>query len=170
MNQAASHIQFAILSRGLFLSFPGRATHHECTTANQLVREYLAGDVSDCDVTLDLRGCQFVDSTFAGWMIGLRHLLKPRGGSVRISGCSDRCYTTLDKLGLVSLFEFSQGPSPLDLNDMTCVGGEKSDRATLELMIEAHERLAAVNPANAEVFRTVVEMLRCQAAKLGQSG
>jgi anti-anti-sigma factor len=151
---------------GLYLHVDGRATYVVCPTAREIVSEFLATRPEAMRVVVDLDGCQWVDSTFAGWLIGVRSQLQPRNGKVVISGCNPRCRDTLTKMGLASLFVFDEVSPPADARPVACFTGDKNDRRTLELMIQAHEELAATHPGNADVFRTVVEMLRRQLAKL----
>lgn len=167
MERTTGELHLGAAEGGLYVHVGGRANYTVCPTGRHLVTEFLAASSEANRVVLDLDGCQSIDSTFAGWLLGVRMQLEPRGGRLVLSRCNERCRSALDKLGLTQLFRLEDAPPPAATRPVACFGGDKADRQTLELMIQAHEQLAAVSPSNAEVFRTVVEMLKRQVQRLG---
>lgn len=166
MERTAGELRLGAYENGLYLHIPVQANYAICPTARQILMDYISAAAPAVRVVVDLFGCQGIDSTFAGWLLGLRAQLTSRGGQLVLSRCSERCHAALEKLGLTRLLTFEDIPPPAQTRAITCFGGDKADRHTLQLMIEAHEDLAAVNPGNSEVFRTVVEMLKRQLQKL----
>ena len=143
----------------LYLAFDGGATHRTSLTAERLVSRFLAGNPDQPTVILDLDGCAWLDSTFAGWMVGLRQRLSEVGGCLVVSGCPGACRSSLEVMGLTPLFEFRALPRPPQLDRVPCPE-EEADVATIEFMLEAHQKLAEVSPANREVFARIAEELR----------
>jgi anti-anti-sigma regulatory factor len=143
----------------LYLAFDGGATHRTSLTAERLVSRFLAGGPDRPTLILDLDGCMWVDSTFAGWMIGLRQRLSEVGGCLILSGCSGACRSSLEVMGLTSLFEFRALPRPPQMERVPCPE-EGADEPTIEFMLEAHQKLAEVSPENREVFARIAEELR----------
>ena len=148
---------------GLYLAVNERATQRVCSTADRLVSDYLAAHKTEPSVTLDLTGCDWVDSTFAGWLIGLRkRLQRTAGGKLCLVGCSPRCQASFAKMRIAALFEFAAAQPPEHVRPVPCGGSDRPDRDTLEIMARAHEELAAIDEENRAVFAPIAELLRRQ--------
>lgn len=154
------------LEDGLYVHVNGRATQRLCPTLDRLVQTFIEARPQGPLITVDLDGCVWADSTFAGWLLGLRRQLQPCGGRLRLAGVTERCRCSLERMQLAKLFEFCDVAPPADTSVVNCTTGDRPDRETLEIMLRAHESLAALGDANARVFDPVVEVLRKQ---LGQS-
>lgn len=151
-------IAYAAVGSQLYILFDGSATHRVSLTAEQLVGEFLASNPTHPVAILDLDGCTWVDSTFAGWMIRLQQRLARGGGRVVISNCCENCLSALEVMGLKALFDFQPVSTP-DLHRIACPE-EGTNVDTLEFMLDAHERLADVSPENRRVFARIAEELR----------
>jgi len=148
---------------GFYVGLNGRATQRVCPTADKLVADYLAGQPTGPCITLDLTDCLWVDSTFAGWLIGLRkRLQRVAGARLLLAGCSERCRGSFDKMRISALFDFVPAEQPSDVTEVTCSGSDRPDKTTLQLMASAHEELAAVDEANQRIFTPVATLLRHQ--------
>jgi anti-anti-sigma regulatory factor len=148
---------------GLYICVNGRATQRTCPTVDRLVSDFLAGQPEAPEIVIDLAGCEWLDSTFAGWMMGLqKRLTRVAGSKLRISGCSERCRASLDRMQLAGVFTLESVPVPAELTQVPCLTTDRPDRAALKIMLQAHQELAAVSEANARVFGPVVEVLRRQ--------
>ena len=116
----------------------------------------------------DLRECGWVDSTFAGWMIGLHKRLKQADGdgALRVVGWSDGCRESLERMNLCRLFE--QGPSnePRHFRVLEYPAADSPDRAAIELMAKAHRELAEMDDENRRVFGPIADMLEQQLERL----
>ncbi|MBN2445494.1 MAG: STAS domain-containing protein [Phycisphaerae bacterium] len=160
MNMDALEIAVGSVAGGLYLGFEQRATQQTCPTGSRLVEDYLTGQAEQSPrITIDLGSCTWVDSTFAGWIIMLHRRLSP-GKCVRIANCSDACLDSLQRLRMDKLFEFVDIAPPGATRKVACAVGEKPSPADLELMLRAHEELAALGGDNARVFTPIVETLR----------
>jgi anti-anti-sigma regulatory factor len=163
MSDQAPEIGVGSAAGGLYLAVNERATQRVCSTADRLVSDYLATRKTNPNVTVDLTGCAWVDSTFAGWLIGLRERLqRTAGGSLHLVGCSQRCQASLEKMHIAGLFEFAAAEPPEHVRPVPCGGSDRPDRDMLEIMARAHEELAAIDEQNRAVFAPIAEHLRLQ--------
>ncbi len=113
---------------------------------------------------VDLGACEHMDSTFMGTLTGISQQLRELGqGSLRALNVSPKNVGLLENLGLNFLFDVEPvgetprlpaepGAALLPLPEQT--GAEK------EIILAAHEALAASSPENAARFRDVLEYLR----------
>lgn len=155
-------VQFWCAADGgrLYFRFEHAATHRVARAVEPLAAEFFAQDHAEPVVALDLGACEYLDSTFAGWMIRLRHRLEPRNGRVVVAACSSMCRANLDVMGLSALFDFEPLSAPGDLRRVTCEDPDVADPEAIELMLHAHEELAHVNPDNERAFTPIAETLR----------
>jgi len=113
---------------------------------------------------IDLSSCDHMDSTFMGTLTGISQNLRELGqGSLRTVNVSPRNVDLLENLGLNFLFSVEPRGEQLEvpslaekqLTDLpTALDPEK------EVVMSAHEALAAVSSVNADRFRDVLEYLR----------
>lgn len=163
MSNDGPQLHVGTVGGGFYIGLNGRATQRVCPTADRLVADYLAGQPADPCITLDLTDCLWVDSTFAGWLIGVhKRLQRVAGARLLLAGCSDRCRGSFDKMRIAALFEFVAAEPPADVTEVTCSGSDRPDKATLQLMASAHEELASVDETNQRVFTPVATLLRHQ--------
>ena len=71
MGADTPEIAVGTVDGGLYLGLLGRATQRTCPTADRLVNDYLASRPQKPLIVVDLGGCEWVDSTFAGWLVAL---------------------------------------------------------------------------------------------------
>ena len=101
---------------GLYVGLMGRATQRTCPTADRLVEDYLASRPQPPIVVLDLTGCEWVDSTFAGWLVGLsKRISHMANAQMCVAGCGDRCRASLERMGLSDLFQLANVEAGLAL-------------------------------------------------------
>lgn len=158
MGVDTPEIKVGQLSGGLYVGLLGRATQRVCPTAERVVAEFLAANPG-AKVTLDLALCAWVDSTFAGWLLGLQRRIGP---GIRLAGCSARCRTSLERMQLGNFFEFCEATAPAETATVVCPETDRPDRDQLKLMLAAHEQLAALGDSNERIFGPVVAALRTQ--------
>ena len=163
MQADMPEIVFGSSDGGLYVGFGGRATHRVCQTADRLIADYLAAHRDQPRIVLDLSDCAWVDSTFAGWLLGLRKRLGAHADrGLLLTGCSDRCRDSLDKMHLESMFEYVDVARPEEVGAVACEGTDKPDKETLELMAQAHQQLASLDGDNQAVFGPIADMLQRQ--------
>ncbi len=119
---------------------------------------------------LDLDRCQGMDSTFMGGLLGIsKEIGKIEGGLFDLVNVNGRNLQLLRNLGLTSFLtvdeegerwlsersQVSQSLEPCKEN------AERPDKhATAEVMLAAHEALAAAQPENAARFEDVIRYLK----------
>lgn len=161
MGADSPEIKVGQVDGGLYISVLGRATQRVCPTVDRVVSEFLAAN-PDASVTVDLDGCAWVDSTFAGWLTGLQRRIGRPGRPLRIAACSERCRASLDRMQLGDFFEFCSPVAPAGTVTVACTTSDRPDRDHLRLMLAAHEQLVSLGDSNARVFQPVVNTIRKQ--------
>lgn len=149
---------------GLYLHLRGRTTQRVCSTAERLVDMYLATNPPRPDVTLDLDGAAWIDSTFGGWMISVFRRTSRSRGRVVLANAAPRCIESLQRMAIDKLFTFRAAAAPADVAEIACPTDDRVDDATLALMAEAHERLAELSQENERTFGPIAALLRHQLA------
>ncbi len=163
MGADSPEIAVGAVQGGLYLGLLGRATQRTCPTADHLVNDYLANRPQEPTVMLDLTGCDWVDSTFAGWLVGLgKRMGRMPGGQVRMTGCSERCRASLERMQLAAMFQFEAADAPAETRMVPCTTSDQPDKEELKLMLAAHESLAALSPENEQLFAPIAATLRNQ--------
>jgi anti-anti-sigma regulatory factor len=159
-------IAFGAAAGQLYLGIEGGATHRASCTADRIAAEFLAAAPVHPAIVVDLDGCRWIDSTFAGWMIRLQKQVLQTGGKLVVSRCPDGCRSSLNVMGLAPLFEFSAVAKPTDLTRVACAE-EELGAATIEFMAEAHESLGQENSPQAAEFIRIAKELRRGLGKTG---
>ena len=106
-----SKIETATLATTAWVRISGPATLKIAPSFIHCLRGVTQGDVSEAKV--ELSTCQWLDSTFAGSLIGFLNHARERALHFSLSNPSDRCLRTLEKLHLHKLFDMNFEPSPL---------------------------------------------------------
>jgi anti-anti-sigma regulatory factor len=121
-----------------------------------------------CDFDMDLTECLYLDSTFTGVLVALSlHVRENLGGHVSIFGANVRCREQLHTLGVDHLFEMAaeglkpQGSASND-NLEALPWPYRSREAWAGTILEAHETLAKVDPANGARLQDVIEYMQQQ--------
>ena len=144
----------------------GRGTHMNSQPLRDFVMEMVRRGYVEFD--LDLADCLYVDSTFAGVIVALSlQVRETSGGKVAVFGANGRCREQLHTLGVDHLFELADGdtrvPGMPSRDDMEALPGEfASKEAWGETILEAHQTLARVAPANAARLQDVIEYMQQQ--------
>lgn len=112
-------------------------------------------------IAYDLRDCTYMDSTFMGVMASLGAAQRKRTGqTLEVFNPSPRNLELLQNLGLHHLLAIKTGDTPMASKEVKIESGPESKRAISEVMLDAHEALADLNPANANQFQDVITFLR----------
>ncbi len=149
----------------LYIACQQRATRETSLTGENLVTDLLLEKPAHPFVILDLDGCEWIDSTFAGWMVKVRQRLHEANGRLVISRCPRTCRSSLETMGLTMLFGFEDIAPPENLRQVSCQPGEDVDPETVEFMLHAHEDLAGSSPAAQETFAPIADLLRQELLK-----
>ena len=142
----------------------GRGTHMN----SQPLRDFLMDMVRRgyVEFDLDLGQCLYVDSTFAGVIVALSLQVKENsGGRVAVFGANVRCREQLHTLGVDHLFDLASDDQPAPVDEPTLEAlpwPYRSQEAWAGNILEAHQTLARVAPANAHRLQDVIEYMQQQ--------
>lgn len=161
MPEPVSKIKVGSLDGALYICVGGRATRAVCPTATRIVDDYLAVHGTGAMVIIDLSGCEWVDSTFAGCLVALRKRLTG-DGRVQLTGCSEICRGSLARMRLDTLLDLVALDPPEKLTEIACTPREKPTPDDIRLMLDAHRALMKLGPENERVFGPIVQMLEAQ--------
>lgn len=120
---------------------------------------------------VDLKNCPAMDSTFMGTLAGIAVRLRDCGGmgALWVLNRNERNTDLLEGLGLHMLFSDTAPPTSAtstSTSDTAVPVTNAADKATTrETMIDAHETVVQVNPANAAKFKDVLEHLKASAKR-----
>ncbi|MBI4026839.1 MAG: STAS domain-containing protein [Verrucomicrobia bacterium] len=157
-EESSSGIQVGEQDEKTLLRVDGKGTHANSHLLKQYVLQCLGEKRHIFEV--DLSRCAYMDSTFLGTLAGLGVKMKERSlPPIRLLNVSERIRGMLEGLGIDHLFELD-GENTLE-RPMTDLGGGELDKAARSReMLEAHEKLAAISPANEIKFHDVIALLR----------
>lgn len=115
---------------------------------------------------VDLKNCPAMDSTFMGTLAGIAVRLRDCGtGGLWVLNRNERNTDLLEGLGLHMLFSDSAPPVPVSGEVAEPLTQPKDRASTRDVMIDAHETVMQVNPANAVKFKDVLEHLKASARR-----
>jgi anti-sigma B factor antagonist len=139
----------------------GRATH----IISQPLREYAWQMVrrGSRNFFIDLGDCLYIDSTFAGVLVGMSMKLKDVDGSLTLQRVPARCAELFATLGVETLFTFDeQPPAPSDIQLQALPMAARSREAWAGTILEAHRLLAEAERANESRFEDVIDFLKSE--------
>ena len=139
----------------------GRATH----LISQPLREYAWQMIrrGSRAFFIDLADCLYLDSTFAGVLVGMSMKLKGVDGVLTLQRVPARCAELFATLGVEALFKFDERPSPpSDLQPQALPMAARSREAWAGTILEAHRLLAEAERANETRFEDVIEFLKSE--------
>ena len=145
---------FQIIGRGTYKISPGFRKCCEDLLA--------AKDVTG--VTIDLSQCESMDSTFMGIMVMVG--IKARGKiPLLVVNAKPAHRTLLDGIGVSRVWRFVDAPvADLNWHDLAqaSAGAVKNMAEIAPVVLEAHQALIDLDPANLPKFKDVVELLKAE--------
>jgi len=110
---------------------------------------------------LDMAACVGMDSTFMGVVAGLTVRIGEHAGQLVMVQLSDKNRALLDTLGLAELIPSDPAaPDAVLTAPLRKIEPLANPHATEMTMLQAHETLVSMHPANAGRFRDVLIYLR----------
>ena len=167
-EQPVDKLLVAVLKDAAYVSVQGRGSFK----ISAAMKEFAAAAIAQGArrLVLDMADCVGMDSTFMGVLAGLAARLKSQtGGKIVMVNLSLRTRGLLTTLGLDQVIEpYMAGATPDALKPFVSDRGnlasldtrEKSQLATAETMLEAHEDLVRLSPENLPKFKDVLTFLR----------
>lgn len=117
-------------------------------------------------VYVDLSGCAGMDSTFMGLLVGNAQAFTEKGGRLAVVKPNELCLRLLRQLGVdevVTVVAEVEVPSAeyVDIDGATAV----DIKARTDLVRQAHQNLASLNPENRSKFSSFLKALDDDLAK-----
>ncbi len=167
MNVESSGIQVGEQDGMILIRVEGKGTYLNSHLLKQYFLQCLEEDRHFFKI--DLSQCNYMDSTFLGMLAGIGSKVKEHFPSpIKLANATERIRGMLENLGIEHLFEmsrenrFSESLSRLSEHKI-------SSEAKTREMLEAHEKLAEISPANEAEFRDVITLLRKKIGKTTSS-
>ena len=160
MTNATTRLMVAVCDQTGFFRLCGRATAKE-SGAFKEAAEGLRGQGLR-HLVLDLSCCECMDSTFIGVLAGLSRRLTadPAGqGRVELVNLAPLVRQQLDNLYVLDLFVLTESAAVPGAGYEHLAARPTNKAELCRLMLDAHQTLMAVNPANVPRFRQVTEFL-----------
>lgn len=172
--KTSSGISAVLVDGVVWLSLDGRGSFQNSPELKDFVNKGIRQDRKR--FVLDLQRCQGMDSTFMGILSCVACKLEDAEGWLLVSNAAGRNGELLRGLGLDQVFTVEDGTelarrethgataesiSGWDVPRKECSKGEQRD-----VCLEAHEALADIDPANADKFRDVINLMRREAQPL----
>lgn len=119
--------------------------------------------------SVDLAGCETLDSTFIGVLAALTRKLR-QGSSDRrleLANLTERLTQQIASLGILPMFSVTRSTaSATDFNDVAATAKDKADLTRTSL--EAHRTLMAENDENVARFKDVAQYLAEELKRLNE--
>jgi len=172
VNPAPARMQVLVGEKFACVKISGRANFASSIDFKSLLTELQQEGYGY--FVLDLSDCALMDSTFLGVLAGFGLKLSVRNGDpcargVELLNPNPRITELLDSLGVLHLFNVTQGPLTLppqtEARDVTPANPSKSELT--RACLEAHQILMDINAANVPKFKEVTLFLaeKLKAAK-----
>lgn len=113
-------------------------------------------------LVIDLSECPRMDSTFAGAFLRLADRARSGGYRVYIAGARDQVWELLDTLCVTDVLKSVPLPDAATLRRLEVEDRDLPKEQVMALSLDGHERLAALNEANAKRFGALLAVLREQ--------
>jgi anti-anti-sigma factor len=146
----------------IYMRATGHVTALVCPPLKAAVFERLESAPPVSRVYLDLAGCEYMDSTFLGLIVGTQKRFARSGGSgekraIVLLGVNEACRGLLRTIGVLGMVELSDEKTPFPA-DLPRLSGE--NRASARFLLDAHEELSGLSDENRKRFSTLTSVLK----------
>ncbi len=161
----SSSVLVGCVERTAWIKVSGRGSFQNSPGLKEFVKQMIQRGYRE--FVVDLVACVQMDSTFMGTLAGVALRLRELGhGQLRAVNVNERNAGLLSSLGLDQIFpvELAASAGGEDVEDTAVLKAAKAPEAEPEdqkrVVLEAHEALAEIDPANAVKFSDVLDYLR----------
>ncbi len=141
----------------------GHVTANSCPELKTRVFDRLDAKPAVEDVLLDLTGCEYMDSTFMGLIVGFnKRFLRFSERPIRLFGVNETCLKLLKTIGVLRLITI-EGETPHFPEPLERLGSGK--KAGAGLVLKAHEDLIELSQENERRFSSLRTVLKDAADK-----
>ncbi len=146
----------------VYVKATGHVTALVCPPLKAKLFARIDRDPPPAFVHIELSGCEYMDSTFLGLIVGTHKRLfrKPQDASARglkLYGVNEACRGLLRTIGVLGMVDIAQGELDLPADMERLAGGE---RATARFLLDAHEDLSELSVENRKRFSALTSVLR----------
>jgi anti-anti-sigma regulatory factor len=148
----------------IYVRATGHVTALVCPPLKAAVFGRLDADPPASAVYIDLSGCEYMDSTFLGLIVGTQKRFaratgRQRGDrdSIVLLGVNEACRGLLRTIGVLGMVVLSDAAVPFPA-DLTRLSGEA--RASARFLLDAHEELTGLSEENRQRFATLTKVLK----------
>ncbi len=152
-------VYFGEAGDAVFIKATGHVTAAVCPPLKARLFDRLDRDPPASRVCVDLSECEYMDSTFLGFIVGAqkRFSLRAPRRRVQLYGLSDTCKGLLRTIGVLGFVSVEAGGSGIPEEMERVSGGE---RATARFLLDVHEELSEISPENRKKFSALTSVLR----------
>jgi len=164
MILVAEELFFQETDTGLFIKAQGHITAAVSTDLRELILGRLTMAPVPPLLAVDLSGCEYMDSTFMGLLVGFHKRYKVlTGRALTILRPSDECVKLLNGLGILKLMTLVTSLDPVSPVAWT---GLRAQRApSTEVLLHAHKNLSEISPENEKKFSVLQGVLERELEK-----
>lgn len=141
----------------VFVKAQGHVTANSCPELKTRVFDRLDAKPAVEELDIDLRDCEYMDSTFMGLIVGFnKRFVRFAGRPIRLYGVNETCLKLLKTIGVAKLVEIRDDevkvPEPLER-----LGSGR--KAGAGLVLKAHEDLMELSQENERKFSALRTVL-----------
>jgi anti-anti-sigma factor len=145
--------------RAVFIKATGHVTALACPPLKTAVFDRLAAQPPVEAVYLDLSQCEYMDSTFLGFIVGTqkRFARQAAGRSITLLSVNEACKGLLRTIGVLGMVQLSDEEVrfPSDLERLA-----DDARTGARFILDAHDELSGLSEENKKRFASLTEVLR----------
>jgi anti-anti-sigma factor len=146
----------------LFMKATGHVTALVCPPLKTAVFERIDAEPAVERIYLDLSGCDYMDSTFLGLIVGTqKRFSRLQGGDRRrmivLLGVNEACKGLLRTIGVLGMVELSDAEVAFP-PDIARLAGEA--RTSARFLLDAHEELSELSSENRKRFSALTSVLK----------
>lgn len=143
----------------------GRATFAIGPTLRNLAQR-IESDAENKNVSIDLKKCEGMDSTFMGILAMMALKLKENNRNIQIVNADEANRKLLKGLGLDKLFEYIETTDEAKHNWKKEKDHDTTLQENAETVLQAHKSLIETDTGNIEKFQKVVEQVEQEIEKM----
>ena len=153
-------------ARTIYIRAQGHVTASLCSDLKSRIFERLEAKPPVENVFVDLSGCDYMDSTFLGLLVGInKRFLRYSERPLTVVRPSPPCTELLRTIGILRLVRIQEDPVPFPDSMEAVVTAEK---ATAEFLLDVHENLMDLSEENRRKFSTLYSVLKDQINQPGE--
>lgn len=153
-------------ARTIYICAQGHVTAALCSDLKSRIFERLEAKPPVDNVYVDLSGCDYMDSTFLGLLVGInKRFLRFSERPLTVVRPSPPCVELLRTIGILRLVRILEEPVAFPGSMESIVTAEK---ATAEFLLDVHENLMDLSEDNRRKFSTLYTVLKSQIDQPGE--